>query len=206
MVEQFLWVIVPYLVLAVFVSGHLFRFQTGQFGWTAKSSEFLEKKSLKWSSRLCHWGIIFVFFGHVGGLLVPIEVYYALGVSDELYHSFAVWGGGLAGIAAVAGVVALLMRRFRNKRVRVTSSPGDFLVIVLLTVVIIAGLVATGANTVAESRFDYRTTINPCVRGLLTFTPDATLMQTVPLSFKIHVLAALLLFAVWPFTRLVHVF
>ncbi|MNJ59691.1 Nitrate reductase-like protein NarX [compost metagenome] len=42
-------------------------------------------------------------------------------------------------------------------------------------------------------------------RGMLMFGPDASLMQFVPLSFKIHIVLGLLIFALWPFTRLVHV-
>ena len=37
-------------------------------------------------------------------------------------------------------------------------------------------------------------------------TPDATLMAHAPIGFKLHALAAFTLFALWPFTRLVHVF
>ncbi|MDC3413517.1 respiratory nitrate reductase subunit gamma [Aquibacillus sp. 3ASR75-11] len=150
--------------------------------------------------------MILVFFGHVAGLLIPIEVYYALGVSDEFYHTMAVWGGGIAGLMAVVGIFLLLIRRFSVKRVRATSSLGDFIAIILLTITIVADLVATGTNTVADSGFDYRTTINPWVRGLLTFKPDAAFMETVPLPFKIHMVSAFALFGIWPFTRLVHVF
>jgi nitrate reductase gamma subunit len=39
----------------------------------------------------------------------------------------------------------------------------------------------------------------------VTFTPDAALMREVPLSYKIHVLAALALLGFSPFSRLVHI-
>ena len=60
-----LWVIYPYLCLAIFVIGHIARYKYDQFSWTAKSSEMIEKKRLKWGSLLFHLGIIPVFFGHV---------------------------------------------------------------------------------------------------------------------------------------------
>lgn len=59
---------------------------------------------------------------------------------------------------------------------------------------------------VENNGFDYRTTIGPWLRGILFFRPDASLLESVPIWFKIHMLAALGLFPVWPFTRLVHVF
>lgn len=207
MVNQFLWVIYPYIVLTVFIVGHLYRFKNGQFGWTAKSSEFLEKRTLKWGSTFFHWGIICVFFGHVAGLLVPLSVYHALGVSDHVYHMFAVIGGGAAGIAAVFGIGILLTRRVSFKRIRKTSTISDFVAVFLLAVVIICGVTATGSNIgFGGTEFDYRATIGPWVREIFVFHPDLNLMVDSPILFKIHILAALTLFLIWPFTRLVHVF
>lgn len=48
MINQFVWVIFPYLCVAIFIVGHIFRFKYDQFSWTAKSSEFIEKKQLMW--------------------------------------------------------------------------------------------------------------------------------------------------------------
>lgn len=43
---QILWGVMPYIVLTIFIGGHIYRYQHDQFGWTAKSSELLEKKNL----------------------------------------------------------------------------------------------------------------------------------------------------------------
>ncbi|HJV46315.1 MAG TPA: respiratory nitrate reductase subunit gamma [Bacillota bacterium] len=203
--EQFLWLIFPYLVLTILLVGLFYRFNTDQYGWTSKSSELLEKRLLKWGSTLFHWGIICVFFGHVAGLLIPIGAYHTLGVSDELYHMGALGGGGVAGIATVIGVLILVYRRFSVSRIRMTSSTGDIVALLLLTVVVLTGMLATTGNALFEE-FDYRTTIGPWIRGILTLTPDPSLMQHVPVGFKIHIVAAISLFAVFPFTRLVHIF
>lgn len=45
MLEQFLWAVFPYIVLTIFVGGHIYRYQHDQFGWTSKSSELLEKNN-----------------------------------------------------------------------------------------------------------------------------------------------------------------
>jgi len=204
--NQFLWIIYPYIVITIFITGHFYRLNHYPFSWTSKSSEFLEKRTLRWGSLLFHWGIIFVIVGHVAGLLVPISVYQGLGISDEAYHMMALSAGGIAGLSTLIGAFILMVRRFRVKRVRATSSVGDRMAIVLILIVLFTGLTATGTNAVGQTGFDYRTTINPWIRGILTFQPDASLMTAVPVAFKIHILAALSLFAVWPFTRLVHVF
>src|SRR5690606_7973134 len=84
--DQFFWLIYPYLMLTLFVVGHIYRYNTDTFGWSAKSSEFLEMSRLRWGSLLFHWGIIFVFFGHVAGILVPKGFYEAVGITEEMYH------------------------------------------------------------------------------------------------------------------------
>ncbi|MGG3923986.1 respiratory nitrate reductase subunit gamma, partial [Geobacillus thermodenitrificans] len=101
--------------------------------------------------------------------------------------------------------VILFRRRLTVKRVRATSSTGDWVALGFLAIVIASGLSSTFLN-VDSHGFDYRTTIGPWFRGLLTFRPNPAYMETVPLWFQIHILAAFGLFASWPFTRLVHVF
>lgn len=44
---QILWGVMPYIVMTIFIGGHIYRYQHDQFGWTAKSSELLEKKNLR---------------------------------------------------------------------------------------------------------------------------------------------------------------
>lgn len=204
--ELFLWGILPYIIVAVFVTAIIWRYVTNPFGWTSKSSEMLEKRILKWGSLLFHYGIIAVFFGHVAGLLVPVSVYRSLGVSDDAYHMAALAGGLPAGIITFVGVLILLYRRLSVARIRSTSSAGDHIALVVLVIVIFSGLAATSGSAVSHTDFDYRTTINPWLRGLLVFQPDPELMRTVPMGFKIHILTTFVLYLVFPFTRLVHVF
>jgi len=205
MFEQFLWVVLPYIVITLFIGGHIYRYQYDQFGWTSKSSELLEKKLLRIGSTLFHFGIIFVFGGHVMGLLIPIEVYESLGVNEHQYHSIALIGGLPAGLAATIGILILCYRRITVKRLVATSSKGDWISLVFLAIVILSGMSATLFN-IDSNGFDYRTTIGPWLRGILTFRPDSSLLLDVPIWFKVHMLAVLGLFAAWPFTRLVHVF
>ncbi len=205
MYEQFLWVVLPYIVFTIFIGGHIYRYQHDQFGWTSKSSELLEKKHLRVGSNLFHWGIIFVFGGHVMGLLIPVSVYEAMGISEHQYHTIALIGGIPAGIAATIGILILLYRRMTVRRLIATSTKGDWVSLIFLVIVILSGMSATFLN-LDSNGFDYRTTIGPWLRGVLLFHPDATLLTTVPVWFKIHMIAAMGIFAAWPFTRLVHVF
>ncbi|MDQ0215496.1 nitrate reductase gamma subunit [Oikeobacillus pervagus] len=204
--DYFLWVIFPYIALAVFVLGHIYRYNTDQFGWSAKSSEFLEKDRLKWGSILFHWGIVFVFFGHVGGILIPKLWFERIGISEEAYHFGAVWFGGVAGVMTVIGGFLLFVRRVSVKRILVNSSPSDFVSLVLLGMVVLAGFTNTVGFTTSGGTFDYRDSLGPWFRGILTFRPKPELIANAPFGFRLHTFLAFLLFAVWPFTRLVHLF
>lgn len=205
-IEPFLWGVFPYILLTWFAVSLVWRYVRRPFGWTSKSSEFLEKRMLKWGSVAFHYGILAVFCGHAAGLLVPADVYRSLGIRDETYHLVAVAGGLPAGLIALAGAAILLVRRIAVPRIRAASSAGDWVAMTALLLVIVTGLAATAANAANPAHFDYRTTIGPWLRGLLTFRPRPELMANVPVGFKIHILMSFLLYAVFPFTRLVHVF
>ena len=41
--QLFWWVILPYLALATFVIGHIWRYRYDQFGWTSRSTQLQEK-------------------------------------------------------------------------------------------------------------------------------------------------------------------
>jgi len=206
MLNQFTWVILPYLCLVIFIVGLIYRYRYDQFGWTAKSSEFIEKKHLVIGNWLFHIGIVPVFFGHVAGLGIPKSWMNALGVSDHLYHIGAIYIGSLFGFMTLAGMLILTARRFAIKTVRKLSSASDLLVNVMLLAIVFMGMYSTLITNHVMPEFDYRDSISIWLRGLFSFRPDASLMIHVPLSFKIHILLGFFIFALCPFTRLVHIF
>lgn len=205
MIDQFLWVIFPYMSLVVFVVGHIFRYRNDQFNWTAKSSEFIEKKQLMIGSLLFHLGIIPVIFGHISGLGIPKSWMRALGVNDHIYHIGAVYIGGFFGTLTLLGMLILTARRFTLRNVRRLSSVSDMAVNVILLAIVSMGMYATLVTNAVQPEFDYRETISVWFRGLFMFSPDASLMKDVPLSFKMHILMGFAIFVFWPFSRLVHV-
>ncbi|ARJ50542.1 respiratory nitrate reductase subunit gamma [Staphylococcus lutrae] len=205
MFNQFLWVIFPYLCLAVFLIGHIARYRFDQFSWTAKSSEFIEKKQLKWGSLLFHLGIIPVFLGHVVGLLIPAHWLAAMGINNHIYHIGAVYIGSVFGIITLIGMFLLTARRVTKQNVRRLSSASDIFVNFLLLLIVFVGCYSTLVTNVTTPEFDYRQTISIWFRGLFALRPDAQLMADVPLTFQLHILLGFTIMACWPFTRLVHV-
>ena len=76
----FLWVIVPYVCLAVFAVGHWWRYRYDKFGWTTRSSQLYESRLLRLGSPLFHFGMLGVVGGHIFGLLVPQSWTDAIGI------------------------------------------------------------------------------------------------------------------------------
>jgi len=188
------------------VVGLLYRYAFRQTTWAAPSTEIFEKKWLRVGSTVFHWGIIFAFVGHIMGVLIPLRVYEAIGVSDELYHFFAIAGGGLAGIMVVLGLIFLLIRKIVNNRVRFHASFADYFSVILLLIVAGMGTYMTLGYNLTVTAYEYRTSIGPWFRSLFMFQPEAALMREVPLLFQVHIISAFVLFASIPFTKLVHMF
>jgi nitrate reductase gamma subunit len=202
--DFFFWVALPYLCLATFVVGHIWRYRRDQYGWTARSTQLLERPLLLVGSTLFHFGLLFAIGGHVLGILVPRSWTGAVGVSDTVYHWFAVVAGTISGVAIVTGLAVLLYRRARIGSVRVTTTRSDLALYPVLVATIVFGLLATSWGSAAD-RYAYRETVSPWFRGIIALDPHATLMIGAPFVFQAHAVTAWLLFAIWPFTRLVHV-
>lgn len=202
------WTALPYVCLVLLVVGLVWRYRTDQFGWTSRSSQWNESAILRWASPLFHVGILLVGAGHVMGLLLPKSWTEAAGIPEHVYHLAAVIPGTIAGIMTVVGLVGLIYRRVVVKSVRLATTTNDTIMYVLLAVPILLGAWATASTQLLgglDGGYDYRESISPWLRSILTLQPDASLMAEVPLVFKAHIVAGLLLFAIWPFTRLVHV-
>ena len=202
---QFLWVVFPYLCLTVFVVGHFWRYRYDKFGWTTRSSQLYESRLLRIGSPLFHFGILAVFLGHVMGLGIPKSWTEAVGITEGMYHFMAVSIGAIAGFATVVGMVILIYRRRTTGPVFSATTKMDKFMYLVLAVVIFLGL----ANTVIANIFghyDYREGVSVWFRGIFWFSLHPELMAEAPIGFQLHGLAAMFLFALWPFTRLVHVF
>ncbi|MGI8578134.1 MAG: respiratory nitrate reductase subunit gamma [Nocardioidaceae bacterium] len=200
----FLWVALPYLALGIFVLGHIWRWRYDQFGWTSRSTQLQERRWLKWGSPTFHYATFAAIGGHVLGILIPAEFTNFLGIPESVYHYFSAIAGTIAAVLVVAGVTVLAARRLFINRVRSTTSPVDWLALILLLIIILTGIIPTIAVNLVGAGYDYRTTVGVWFRGLFVGQPDVTAMTTAPLLYQVHATAAWVIWAVWPFTRLVH--
>jgi len=200
------YVVLPYVALAIGITGLIWSRRTRQFSWTARSTELLEGKVLRFASIVFHLGVLAAIGGHVLGILIPRSWTEAVGISDSAYHVLAVAGGVSAGIAVVVGFTALLYRRFTNPRVKVTTTNMDLVIFALLGIGIVTGMIATLVNI--PDTVHYRESVAPYFRQIFIFKPDASLMtgEGVATIFQIHVISVWFLYMLWPFSRLVHAF
>lgn len=202
--HNFFFGIYPYIALSVLVIGSIARYERDPFTWKSSSSQLLRRKQLMIGSVLFHVGILVIFFGHLFGLLTPIWIFDALGISHGAKQVLAIVAGGIAGIFALIGGLMLLHRRLMDPRVRATSSFADTGILVLLMAQLVLGL---GTIFVSLQHLDGHemTKFMSWAQGIFTFQADAAAQITdVSWLFKLHLVLGLTIFLVFPFTRLVH--
>ncbi|SHJ98901.1 nitrate reductase gamma subunit [Nocardiopsis flavescens] len=208
--DLFLWGILPYIVLVVVVGGLLWRYRYDRFGWTTRSSELYESRLLRIGSPLFHFGVLVVVVGHAVGLLVPEAWTRALGVSDTLYHVTALSLGLVAGVCTLAGIALLVWRRRTSGPVFSATTANDKAMYLVLVLAILTGLGMTvyfaGVEVAGGHSQDYRETVSPWFRSLWILSPDVAAMAAAEVPYRVHALMGLALFALLPFTRLVHMF
>jgi nitrate reductase gamma subunit len=203
--ETLLYGIFPYVALAVFLRGSLVRFDREQYTWKSDSSQFLRRGQLRLGSNLFHIGILGIFFGHFVGLLTPIPVWHALGVSPSAKQMLAIVAGGVFGVIMLIGIVVLMHRRMSEPRIRATTKVADWLVLWLLLAQLGLGLLSL---PVSAGHLDGGEMVKlmTWAQHIVTFQGDAaSYVAGTHWIFKLHLLLGMTLFLVFPFTRLVHV-
>ncbi|MER6346764.1 respiratory nitrate reductase subunit gamma [Streptomyces sp. NPDC001595] len=201
----FLWGVLPYLAFGLLVAGLVWRYRYDRFGWTTRSSQVYESKLLNIASPVFHYGILFVLAGHLIGLFVPVSWTDAAGVGERGYHLFSLYGGTAAGVLTVAGIALLVYRRRTRAPVFRATTANDKLMYLVLLAAIVLGMVAKLAHSSGDG-YDYRASIAPWARSLFTLQPDITAMAGVPVLYEVHAVVGMVLIALVPYTRLVHMF
>lgn len=197
--------IYPYIAISVMIMASIARYERDPFTWKSKSSQLLRKKQFIVGSVLFHVGVLVIFAGHFVGLLTPIWVFDALGISHGAKQLLAVVVGGIAGLMALLGGIILLNRRLNDPRIRANSTVADTGILALLMAQLILGLVTI---TVSLQHLDGHemTKFMAWAQGILTFQADAAdQIADASWIFKTHIFLGLTIFLLFPFTRLVHI-
>jgi nitrate reductase gamma subunit len=204
---EIFWDDVPYVVMAIATVGAWWRYRYDKFGWTTRSSQIYESRLLSIANPLFHFGSLAVIMGHIMGLFVPEWFTRKIGFTDHLYHLQALLLGIPAGAATLLGVGLLIYRRRTRGPVYLATTRNDKLMYLVLTCALVAGMCCTvaGATHFGELH-DYRQKVSVWFRSIWILDPRGDLIAHAAFYYQIHVVIALALFALWPFTRLVHAF
>ena len=201
--HHFLFGVYPYICLAVFLMGSLARFDRDQYTWKSDSSQLLRKGQLRWGSNLFHFGILFLFFGHLVGLLTPHWFYEGF-LSAELKQRVAIYAGGVAGAVCFVGLSMLLHRRIFDPRIRLTSHRTDLAILVILWIQLTLGLI-TLPYSYSHADGSAMLILAEWAQRIVTFRPDAADLITMDWPYKLHLVLGMTIFLLFPFSRLVHV-
>jgi len=203
--HNFFFGIYPYIALAVLFIGSVARYERDPFTWKSSSSQLLRRKQLVMGSVLFHVGVLFIFVGHLFGLLVPHQLYEMVGIHAEAKQLLAASAGGIAGIAALVGGAMLFHRRWTDPRIRATSSFWDIAILALLLAQLVLGLISVPFS-IATYEHGEVLLFMAWAQGIFTFQPDAAShIAHVGIVYKLHIVLGLTIFLVFPFTRLVHI-
>lgn len=201
MTDILLFVVFPYVALAIGIVGTIYRYLTNQYSFTSLSSQFLENDLQFWGSTLWHYGIIPTTLIHLGGFFLP-KVMFALHSTPETLY-LAELAGKVLGIMAWAGLAILIYRRIVSSKIRAITTPIDWIVLFLLFAQVFFGLVLAFVYRWGATWFLH--TATPWMDSLVVFQPAPHYVTALPLAHKIHFLGGFLLFALMPFSRLVHI-
>jgi len=212
--------VLPYLAIAVFVVGMLYRIQVwrktpqpGKMALTVGEEQSLLKglvaealffpslfkgdRTLWFFSWVFHASLALVFLGHLRVITGVIDsVLMAVGVSAAGIGWMSTTLGGAAGIVMLATGTLLLIRRFTTRRVKEITNFADIFAMLLLLSIIVTGDMM---RFVGASHIELSAT-RVWAWSLLTFSPNVPLNAT----FLVHALLAQFLFMYIPFSKIMH--
>lgn len=204
-IDEFLYVIWPYLCLASLFLASLARYDRDAYTWKSDSSQVLQKRQLRWGSNLFHYGVLIVLLGHFLGFMIPEPWVLAITQTATIHTMLAVVVGGSCGLLAFIGMSILIYRRVRYPRIRQTTRKWDLIVNIMLWAQLALGL-GTIAFTVQALGTDEFSHLVHYVQSIVYFRGDSVaLLQGIPLVYKIHIVLGFTILGVAPFTRLVHI-
>jgi nitrate reductase gamma subunit len=199
--DYFFFAAYPYVAVMVFFVGVIYRYRETGFKVTSLSAQFLEGRKGFWGTVPFHWGILMLFLGHMFAFLLPSWVLawnsdpVRLIAHEGLSFTFAV--------AVLVGLVALILRRLLDPRIRVVTTRMDYVVeFVLLAQVLLGVWIALGYRWGSSW---FAADLSPYLWSLIKLSPQIDAVVAMPLVIKAHIVGAFTIVLIFPFTRLVHI-
>lgn len=200
MFDNLLFIVFPYVAIAVFLFGTIYRYRSTKFKYSSLSSQFLEGDRLFWGSVPFHWGLLVVFLGHLIAFLFPAGT--LLWNSQPVRLIILEVTAFTFGLSVLFGLVSLLVRRVTNTRIRAVTTRMDYAIELLLLAQIILGCWIALGYRWGSSWF--ASDLSPYLWSIVKFNPQIEAVSAMPWVIQLHVVGAFLILFMIPFTRLVH--
>ncbi|MCF8233787.1 MAG: respiratory nitrate reductase subunit gamma [Bacteroidales bacterium] len=200
MINTLLFIVLPYVAIVLLILGSVYRYKYSGFKVSSLSSQFLEGKNLFYGSVPFHWGLVFLFFGHLIAFLFPRAVILWNGMPVRL---FILELSALAfAFLTLSGLLMLLIRRVSTPRLWFITNKMDLIVYLLLLVQIISGIWIAIAFRWGSNWF--ASVLSPFLKSIFFFNPDIAAVSALPLMIKVHIVSAFVMVGMIPFTRFMH--
>jgi len=199
--DQILFAVLPYLVFVMFLMGTIRRYRSRAFTYSSLSSQFLENRQHFWGLVPFHYGILVVLTGHVIAFLFPRELLAWNRIPVRLYIlevSVLIFA-----LLTLVGLISAILRRFEVKKVRVVTTPADWIVYAQLLIQVVSGIYVAIFYPWGSSWF--ASAITPYLRSIVALNPQLGYITAMPFMVKLHIVNAYLLIGFFPYTRLVHI-
>lgn len=199
--DTLFFAVFPYVALAIFFVGTIYRYRTEAFTYSSLSSQLLENKQHFWALVPFHYGIIAILLGHIVAFATPRSILLWNSVPLRLYILEV--AALIFGLTTLVSFFAIVARRMSDRRVRVVTSRTDWFVFAMLLVQVSSGVYVAiffrwGSSWFAASAAPY-------FWSLLMLNPDISVISAMPWMVKVHIVNAFIVIASFPFTRLVHI-
>ncbi len=201
LLDPLLFSVLPYVSVIVFLLMTIQRYRVRTFSYSSLSSQFLENRQHFWAVVPFHYGILAILAAHLGAFLLPGTV---LAWNSEPLRLYLLEITGLVfALLSLVGLAASLWRRATVTKVRIVTTPGDWVVFAMLLLQVLTGLGI--ALHYGWGTSWYAGVATPYLRSILRLNPESDAIAAMPWMVRLHVINAWLLIGFVPFTRLVHV-
>lgn len=197
-----LFEVFPYVALTLAIVGGVYRYMKDRYSYSSFSSQILEDRMLFWGSTLFHYAIIPILLAHLWQGLFPAWSLAVLGTPFTLFMAEML--GYILGYAAIIGLTILIFRRLYDPKARQVTTIFDWLMFAAL-----AFQITTGVHIAHSYRWGtlwYAYTATQWFKSISYLDPNSVHIATLPWMVKAHAFNNYIIFLLFPFTRLVHIF
>ena len=199
--DQLLFAVLPYLAVFTLILVTIQRYRAQSFTYSSLSSQFLENRQHFWGLVPFHYGILAVVVGHIVAFLIPREILWWNGHPLRLY--VLELSALIFALLTLIGLLAAMVRRFTNAKVRLVTTTSDWIIYALLLIQIVSGICTAVFYPWGSSWF--ATSAAPYLWSLVKLNPDISYVASMPHMVKLHIINAFVIVGFFPFTRLVHI-